>query len=246
MTMEIRGNILLVEDEPDIARVIRLNLERDGFTVDWVKSGEDGLARIEEGGVDLLLLDIILPGIDGHEVCRRLRGDPRSHSLPVIMLTSMTEETDIVVGLGMGADDYVKKPFSGMELAARVKAALRRRNGADNIPPEKRTIKWESLHLNPVRHVVAIDGEPVPLTLAEFRLLHFLMVHHGRAFTRQELLPEVVGEGVYVIDRNIDVHIRNVRRKLGRYAPAIVTVRGVGYRFDGMDAEASSGLAGTG
>ena len=232
MSDEIRGNILLVEDEPDIARVIRLNLEREGFKVDWVKSGEEGLARVDEGGVDLLLLDIILPGIDGHEVCRTVRSNAATERMPVIMLTSMTEETDIVVGLRMGADDYVKKPFSGMELVARVKAAIRRAGGGDGTPPEERSIVCGSLELNPSRHAVSIDGEPVALTLAEFRLLHFLMANQGRAFTRQELLPKVVGEGVYVIDRNIDVHVRNVRKKLDRYAKSIVTVRGVGYRFD--------------
>lgn len=232
MTVAAKRKILVVEDEPDIAEVIRLTLTSEGFHVECVPNGEKAVERAATGEVHLVLLDILLPGIDGHEVCRKIRADGRTQRLPVIMLTSMTEESDMVVGLGMGADDYVRKPFSAPELVARVKAALRRTGGAERPDAQERPLAVEGLLVDPRRHSVHVDGRPVALTLAEFRLLHFLMANEGRAFTRQELLPHVVGEGVYVIVRNIDVHVRNVRRKLGESARHLVTVRGVGYRFD--------------
>jgi len=225
--------VLLVEDEPDIAEVIRLTLERDGFQTEWCPTGEQALERIrsERDDVDLVMLDIILPGIDGHEVCRRIRSDEKLEDLPVIMLTSLTEETDMVVGLGMGADDYVRKPFSGPELVARTRAALRRQRRPEP-NSEGRIITIGPLEIDPDRHGVRVDGKNVHLTLAEYRLLYFLACNPGRAFTRQDLLPHVVGEGVYVIDRNIDVHVRNVRKKVGPCSRYIVTVRGIGYRFE--------------
>jgi DNA-binding response OmpR family regulator len=233
----IKETILLVEDEPDVAQVIRMNLERSGYDVDWCTSGEDALQRVGRGGIDLAILDIVLPGnLDGRDVCRSIRADDRFGGLPIIMLTSLTEDTNIVIGLGAGADDYVRKPFSGLELVARVKSALRRsRSGAhseaDKASAEGR-LSAGDIEIDVGRHVVSIKGEPVALTLAEFRLLHFLMKNEGRAFSRQDLLLEVVGEGVQVIDRNIDVHVRNIRRKIGDSAAHIVTVRGIGYRFD--------------
>ncbi len=229
------ARILLVEDEPDIAEVIRLTLVREGLAVECVAEGEPALARLEEGGIDLVLLDILLPGIDGHDVCRRIRGDLALARLPVIMLTSLTEETDMVVGLGVGADDYVRKPFSGPELVARVRAHLRRAaQGRENgqSAGDAEFVRVGDLTIDSKRHVCTIGRKTIPLTLAEFRLLQFLMNNQERAFTRHELLPNVVGEGVYVIDRNIDVHVRNVRKKIGDYAACIVTVRGVGYRFE--------------
>lgn len=233
-TTATKRRILVVEDEPDIAEVIRITLSAEGYDVEWVANGEDAITALENERINLILLDIILPGMDGHEVCRRLRSNSKTEQLPVIMLTSMTDETDMIVGLGMGADDYVRKPFSGPELVARVRAALRRASGSDALEPQDRPIVVDGLEIDPRRHTVRVEGKSVALTLAEFRLLHFLIANEGRAFSRQELLPHVVGEGVYVIDRNIDVHVRNVRRKLEDHASHIVTVRGVGYRFDSM------------
>ena len=231
---KVKETILLVEDEPDVAEIIRMNLERSGFQVDWCSNGEDGLDRIRRGGVDLAVLDIMLPGMDGRELCRNIRIDEHNVNLPIIMLTSLTEDQNIVIGLGAGADDYVKKPFSGLELVARVKAALRRGKliGNDGNAAEGGTIRVGELVLDPERHVVMLGDDVVNLTLAEFRLLQFLMQNPGRAFKRRDLLVSVVGEGVQVIERNIDVHVRNIRRKLGAHADNIVTVRGIGYRFD--------------
>ncbi|MCB9831769.1 MAG: response regulator transcription factor [Planctomycetes bacterium] len=226
------ARILLVEDEPDIAEVIRLTLSREGYEIIWASDGDTALARLADGDIDLVLLDILLPGIDGHDVCRQIRGDSSLRHLPVIMLTSLTEETDMVVGLGVGADDYVRKPFSAPELLARVRAHLRRAMMGETGSGEGDMLRAGDLVIDARRHVCSLRGETVPLTLAEFRLLHFLMANQERAFTRHELLPKVVGEGVYVIDRNIDVHVRNVRKKIADYARCIVTVRGVGYRFE--------------
>ncbi len=226
-----KSKVLVVEDEPDIAELVRYNLERDAFEVVTAGHGEDGLRLARGGGVDVILLDIMLPGIDGLEVLRRLKAEPVTRSIPVILLTSKSEENDIVVGLGIGADDYVTKPFSPRELAARVKANLRRRQMAAENTKEK-VVSLEGLEIDPIRFRVTVDGHPVPFTLAEFRLLHFLACHAGRVFTRSDLLPHVVGEGVFVIDRNIDVHIRNVRKKLQDRAHHVVTIRGVGYKFE--------------
>lgn len=236
MTQPSTETILLVEDEPDVAEVIRMNLERSGYAVDWCSNGEDGLERLQRGGISLVILDIMLPDTDGRDVCRAIRRDSENESLPIIMLTSLTEDSNIVVGLGAGADDYVKKPFSGLELVARVKAAMRRgKLSQEARDAEADVISAGELRLDSDRHVVSVNDEPIGLTLAEFRLLQFLMRNQGRAFQRRELLTSVVGEGVQVIERNIDVHIRNIRRKLGRAADSIVTVRGVGYRFDAQD-----------
>ncbi len=228
-----RATILIVEDEPDIASVMRLSLERAGLAVEWAGSGEAALERLSDPGVDLVLLDIMLPGMDGHAVCQQIRTRENTQDIPVIMVTSLTDEPDMIVGLGLGADDYIRKPFSGPELVARSKAALRRGRQSSSQPaPDEGSLKIGKLLVDHARHACLIDGSEVPLTLAEYRLLYFLMSNPGNAFTRQELLPHVVGEGVYVIDRNIDVHVRNLRRKIGAYAACVVTVRGVGYRFE--------------
>ncbi|MFT7617123.1 MAG: DNA-binding response OmpR family regulator [Planctomycetota bacterium] len=236
-----RPTILLVEDEPDIASVMRLTLERAGLDVEWCGSGEEALERLVNPGIGLVLLDVILPGIDGHAVCQEIRSHEMTKNLQIIMVTSLTEEPDLIVGLGLGADDYVRKPFSGPELVARAKAALRRRMRHDDWPGQahQHNLSIGQLEIDASRHACSIEGKVVPLTMAEYRLLQFLMSNPGRAFTRQELLPHVVGKGVYVVDRNIDVHIRNLRRKIVEYAPCVVTVRGVGYRFDAAQYSAS-------
>ena len=230
-----REAIIVVEDEADIREVIEHNLCREGYAVRATSDGEDGLHLAQTTAPDLVLLDLMLPGLDGVEVCRRLKADPLTHSIPVIMVTAKGEESDIVLGLGVGADDYVTKPFSPRELLARVKAVLRRGPLNKDHTGGERIVCGEVI-INAARHEVRVDGEPVTFTATELRLIHFLAAHAGRVFTRDHLVARVVGDGAVVVDRNIDVHVRAVRQKLGRHRDLIETIRGVGYRFrDDLD-----------
>lgn len=230
-----KPRILTIEDEPDIVTVVEYNLSREGFDVITAADGEAGLRTAARERPDLVLLDLLLPGIDGLEICRQLKLDAATRAIPVIMVTSKGEESDVVLGLGMGADDYVVKPFSPKELVARVRAVLRRSQQRAPLSAERKLV-FDDLTIDPVRHEVRTDGAPLALTATEFRLLHVLASQPGRVFTRDQLVPRVIGDGAVVIDRNIDVHVRAVRRKLGeRYRDLIETVRGVGYRF--FDAE---------
>jgi DNA-binding response OmpR family regulator len=225
-----RRTILVVEDEPDIAEVIQYNLVREGYRVDVVGDGEHALERIVREAPDLVLLDLMLPGLDGLELCRRMKEDPVTRPIPVIMVTAKGEESEVVLGLGVGADDYMAKPFSPRELTARVRAVLRR--GPVRVETTKRErVAREGLVVDAVKHEVRVDGDRVTFTATEFRLLHLLASHPGRAFTRDELLSRVIGEHATVTDRNIDVHVRTIRQKLGPRREMIETVRGVGYRF---------------
>lgn len=224
------AKILLVEDERDILEVMTYNLQREGFTTLASRDGAKGLELATREHPDMVLLDLMLPSMDGLEVCRRLKEDVSTRSIPIIMVTAKGEESDVVIGLGMGADDYVVKPFSPRELVARVKAVLRR-GGVKDAPPGTEHIRREGIALDPVKFRFLVDGESVPLTATEFRLLHLLASHPGRVFTRGEILNRVIGEDTVVIDRNIDVHVRAVRKKLGPYRDLIETQRGVGYRF---------------
>jgi len=222
--------IVVIEDEADILEVIEYNLRREGFTVIASQNGEDGLDKIEGAAPDLVLLDLMLPEIDGVELCRKLKSDPLTAAIPVIMVTAKGEESDIVLGLGVGADDYITKPFSPKELVARVKAVLRRGRVRDDAGGKERVARG-GLVIDVRRHEVKVDGTPVVFTATELRLLHFLATHPGRVFTRDHLLTRVIGEDAIVIDRNIDVHVRSIRKKLGAHRDLIETVRGVGYRF---------------
>lgn len=231
-TTENAARILVIEDEADIRDILRFHLEKEGFRVDLAADGERGLDLARTHIFDAVLLDLMLPGLGGLEVCRILRDDPRTAALPILMVTSRSEETDVVRGLETGADGYIPKPFSVKELVARVRATVRR-NATEVELQGKKPIRRAGIELDPVRHEVRVDAETVHLTLSEFRLLHHLMRHPGRVFARQDLLPHVVGTGVVVVDRNIDVHIRNLRRKLGDSGGRhISTVRGLGYKFD--------------
>jgi len=224
--------ILLVEDDPDIVEVVRYNLGRDGYKIAVARNGEQGLQEATRNKPDLVLLDLMLPGLNGLEVCRKLRGQRATADVPVIMLTARSEESDVVVGLEMGADDYIAKPFSPRELVARVKAVLRRaeRRGAE----EGRTrVQIENLVLDTVRHEVLLDGKPVRLTRAEFRLLWALCQSPGRVFSRNDLAETVTAGENLIIDRNIDVHVSSIRKKLGDSGNLIATVRGVGYKCRG-------------
>jgi two-component system phosphate regulon response regulator PhoB len=226
---------VVVEDEADILEVMRFNLEREGFRAIPVKDGDDALRRIRRDNPDIVLLDLMLPGIDGLEVCRRLKADEVTRDIPIVMVTAKGEESDVVLGLGLGADDYIAKPFSPRELVARVKAVLRRGPIREaNSGPER--IVREGLLIDVARHELKVDGQPVTLTATEMRLLHFLAQHPGRVFTRDHLLSRVIGEHAVVVDRNIDVHVGSIRRKLGEYRDLLETVRGVGYRFRDLDA----------
>jgi len=224
-----KSTILVIEDDQDIVDVVRYNLEREGFRVLEANDGERGLEAAARSKPDLVLLDLMLPGVDGLEVCRRLREKTETRGLPVIMITAKGEESDVVVGLEMGADDYLPKPFSPRELVARSRAVLRRVNRAPGELGRTR-IEVKDLVLDSTRHEVLHNGEPVPLTRAEFRLLWALGQRPGRVYARNELVEEITAGESLIIDRNVDVHISSIRKKLGEAGDVITTIRGVGYK----------------
>ena len=222
--------VLVVDDEADIRALVVHHLEREGFRSRTAASGVDALREIRQRRPDLLVLDLLLPGIDGLEVCRRLRADPATTALPIIMLTAKAEEVDRIVGLEIGADDYVVKPFSPKELVARVRAVLRRnRPRAPDEPP----LAAGEVTLDVARHRVTVGGQAVPLAPREFALLHTLLDAPGRVLSREQLLTRAWGyaRADEIESRTVDVHIRRLRTKLGPAGDRIVTVTGVGYRL---------------
>jgi two-component system, OmpR family, alkaline phosphatase synthesis response regulator PhoP len=221
--------ILVVEDEPDLLDLVVYNLRKEGFKPVRAETGEKALSLARDEKPDLILLDLMMPGLDGIEVCRRLRSNDATSDIPIVMVTARAEETDAVVGLSVGADDYVKKPFGMKELLARVRAVLRRTAAGSD--PSGKVLRVDELEVDPSKHEVRIAGEEVPVTPTELRLLHHLVRNRGRVFTRAQLLDKAVGSDVVVIDRNIDVHVATLRKKLGDYGPRIITIRGVGYKF---------------
>lgn len=221
--------ILTIEDEEDILTLIRYNLIKSGFNVIEAGSGEDGLKKLHRKIPDLILLDIMLPGMDGIEFCKAIRHDKKGKNIPIIMLTAKGEEADIVKGLESGADDYIKKPFSPKVLIARINAVLRRKK--DIAVKDDEIIEIENLLIHPGRHEVNLGNESVILSKTEFDILHFLARRPGWVFTRYQIVDGVKGENYLVTDRAIDVTIVSLRKKLGKYADLIETVRGVGYRF---------------
>lgn len=224
-----KESILVVDDEADILKLVDYNLAREGFKVKCVESGEDAIIEAKAGMPDMILLDLMLPGIDGLEVCRVLKTNSATSSIPIIMLTAKGEDADIVTGLQLGADDYIVKPFSPRVLIARVKTVLRR--SKSQTPGETEQIRLHEITIDPGKHVVSIDGERVDLTLTEFRILHSLARRPGWVFTRSHILELSSGEDSEVTDRSVDVHIVSLRRKLGDAGKYVETVRGVGYRF---------------
>ncbi len=224
-----RSKVVIIEDEADIIEIISYNLKREGFTVYSANRGDDGINLVRDKAPQLVILDLMLPGMDGLSVCQQLKADPLTKDIPIIIVSAKEEESDVVIGLGLGADDYVAKPFSPRELLARVKAVLRRSPVREASQDERITIGEITIDLS--RHEVMVAGAAVKLTATEFKLLHQLASQPGRAFSREQLLNRVVGEGVVVVDRNIDVHIRSVRKKLGAGQNVIQTIRGIGYRF---------------
>ncbi len=238
-----RERILIVEDEPDIAEVLRYNLEKEGFRVEIAGRGEIGLeAARHEPPPELILLDLMLPGMDGLEVMRALKREAATARVPIVMITARGEEVDRIVGLELGADDYVSKPFSPREVVLRVKAVLRRRR------PEAEAATGERLEVGEIRldiagHRLWVQEEEVPLTATEFRLLRLLIERGGRVQTRGQLLSDVWGYAEDIDSRTVDTHIRRLRRKLGTEAERIETVIGVGYR---LRHEAPEGIPGIG
>jgi len=225
-----KQTVLAIDDEKDLIDLVRYNLEKEGYQVRSALDGETGLAMALRDRPDVVLVDLMLPGLDGLEVCRRLRADSRTASIPLIMLTAKSGESDRVVGLELGADDYITKPFSIRELTARVRALLRRAAGHQEPPA---LLRRGELAIDLERCEASCGGKPVELTATEFRLLHFLASHPGRVFSRAELIDHVLGRGVEVIDRTIDVHVMALRKKLGKHGELVETVRGFGYRFRG-------------
>ncbi len=229
-----KETIVVVEDEIDIREVLIYNLEREGYQVFGEPDGKRGLEIIREKIPDLVLLDLMLPGLDGLQVCRRLKADSETTSIAIVMVTARGEEGDIVLGLELGADDYITKPFSPRELMARVRAVLRRRTSSP-IDSAGMCIDCEGVEIDPRRHEVVVDGVPVSFTATEFKLIYFLAHHPGWVFTRDHLLSKVMGQENFIVDRNIDVHIQAVRKKLGPHRDLIETIRGIGYRFKNIN-----------
>ena len=223
-----KEKILVVDDEQDLVKLIRYHLEKDGYKVLSASNGEDALFLSRKERPELVILDLMLPGIDGLDVCKRLKADPELANTAIVMLTAKGEEVDITLGLKLGADDYVTKPFSPKELVARVQAVLRRSKISS---ATKDYIEIEGITINTYKHEVKVKNETVPLTLTEFKLLHQLASKPGRVFTRDQLLDAVSGSETFVIDRTVDVHIASLRKKLKTYASRIVTIRGIGYKF---------------
>ncbi len=220
--------ILVVDDEEDVLELVRYNLDRSGYQVETATSGEEALAKARRKLPDLVILDLMLPGMDGLEVCKKLKNDAKTEGLPVIVLTAKGEESDIVTGLELGADDYVTKPFSPKVLIARVRRILRRAASRDT---EKTPVKIRDLVIDPGRREVLVKGKSVTLTFTEFNILYALAKRPGLVFTRYQIVDVVHGEDYPVTDRAIDVQIVSLRKKLGACGNYIETVRGVGYRF---------------
>jgi len=223
-----KGTILVIDDEPDLVELVEFNLKKDGYEVIVAKNGQSGLEIAQKHVPDLIVLDLMMPGIDGLEVCRQLRGDSRTKQIPMIMLTAKSAEADRIVGLELGADDYVTKPFSPRELVARVRALLRRATATQEAPT---VIRQGDLVIDLTRHEVTSAGKQVTLTPTEFRILHFIVARPGRVLSRDQIIDAAVGNEMAVFDRTIDVHIAAIRRKLGKAGDRIETIRGFGYKW---------------
>jgi two-component system, OmpR family, alkaline phosphatase synthesis response regulator PhoP len=223
--------IMVIEDEESIREVLKVNLELEGFRVLAYSDGQEGVKQVRERQPALVLLDLMLPGLDGLEVCRILKADERTRHIPIIMVTAKGKESDVVLGLGLGASDYIAKPFRVAEVIARIKATLR-----DVTPPETQgsrlqVLEFDELSIDPFKHEIWLSGSQLEFTATEFRLLHFLASNPGRVFTRMHLINACIGDDVFVSERTIDTHLGTVRKKLGMYRDMIKTVWGVGYRF---------------
>jgi two-component system, OmpR family, alkaline phosphatase synthesis response regulator PhoP len=225
-----KEKILVVDDEEDILELVRYNLSREGYKILCATSGEEGLTIARAEIPDLIVLDLMLPGVDGLDVTRRLKADEAARKIPIVMLTAKGEESDIVTGLELGAEDYVTKPFSPKVLVARVKAVLRRQ--LNDAPEEKDVLRIHEITIHPGKHEVLVNDKPVQLTFTEFGILNLLVKKPGWVFTRNQIVDGVKGDDYYVTDRSVDVQIVGLRKKLGKAGRHIETVRGVGYRLE--------------
>jgi two-component system phosphate regulon response regulator PhoB len=225
----VQERILVVDDEEDLLALVDYNLTKEGFRVTCVASGERAISEARAVTPDLIVLDLMLPKVDGLDVCKVLKGDRATQHIPIVMLTAKTEEADVVTGLELGADDYITKPFSPRVLLARIRSVLRRKN--QQPVDEHSTLRVREIVIHPGRHEVLVDGKPVDLTFTEFRLLHFLARKPGWAFSRAQIVDAVKGEDYPVTERSVDVQVVGLRKKLGSLGGYIETVRGVGYRF---------------
>ena len=223
------ASALIVEDENEIADLVKFHLEREGMQVSVARNGRKAIEMVQGAGFDLIVLDLMLPDLDGLEICRRLKGQDRTKEIPVVMLTARGEESDIVAGLEMGADDYVTKPFSPRVLMARLRNALRKTGSTE--PSERISLVNGRLLIDRERHVVTVDGQTIELTVTEFGILHFLALRPGFVRTRDQIISAVHGRNTVLSSRTVDVHVTAVRRKLGALGECVQTVRGVGYRF---------------
>ena len=224
-----KENVIVIEDEESILELISYNLEKEGYRVSGYLSGEEGLSRVLSDKPDLVVLDLMLPGIDGLQVCKVIKQNEETSNIPVIMISARGEEADVIKGLDFGADDYICKPFSPKLLQARARAVLRR--STQQPVDEVATISIHEITIDPVRHEVLLAGRAVQLTVTEFKVLHFLARHPGWVFTRYQIVDAAKGPDYAVTERSVDVQIVGLRKKLGDFGKYIETVRGVGYRF---------------
>jgi len=224
----IKETVLVVDDEEDILELVRYTLEKEGYRVVCAETGEEALEQVKTVQFDLVVLDLLLPSIDGLEVCKLLKKNPKTERIPIIILSAKGEESDVVLGLELGASDYVNKPFSPRILVARIRSVLRRQ---ENYPPEPFKQKIHELVIDPVRHEVLASGEPIKLTYTEFEILRVLVKKPGQVFTRYQIVDTIRGSEHAVSDRSVDVQIASLRKKLGPFNKYVETVRNVGYRF---------------
>ncbi|MBM3970741.1 MAG: response regulator transcription factor [Planctomycetes bacterium] len=223
-----KPKILIIEDERSLIDILSYNLSREGFDVSASSDGAEGLRRAQASVPDLVLLDLMLPGLDGLQICRQLRSDPKTQGIRILMVTAKSEEVDEIVGFNMGADDYVAKPFKIKPLISRIKALLRRPSVE---PVSGEVISVAGIEVDRTLHTATLDGEEMQLTPTEFKMLWTLMRRPGRPYSRNELLDNARGEDANALERTIDVHVRSLRQKLGDRGCLIETVRGIGYRF---------------
>jgi two-component system alkaline phosphatase synthesis response regulator PhoP len=231
---KMKFKILVVDDEKDIVDLLKYNLEKEKeFEVITALNGREAIEQAAKNKPDLMLLDIMMPEMNGFDVCKRIKSSPVTSDIPVIFLTAKENEIDEIIGLELGADDYIQKPISPRKVIARIKSVFRRvYSENEKLIKTNEHIKFKSLEVDTISHIVKIDNEEVFFPKKEFQLLHFLLSNKGKVLSREILLNQIWGENVYVVDRTIDVHVAKVREKLGDYADYIETIKGLGYRFN--------------